>query len=94
MHCDALTQRLDELSRRLVCPECVNHRATIAELEIEREEWTYERQRLQDENLYFKEENARLDKQVVLMKSDLEKAKSQSSPDFRNLLKSEREQSE
>ena len=91
-HCDALTRRLE--AHALGCQDCAAHRATIAELEIIREELSYERQRLRDESAYYCEENARLDKQHSLMKSELERLRgSAGSPDFRNLLKSERENS-
>eukprot|EP01031_Cornospumella_fuschlensis_P027281 gene27281-32953_t len=45
-----------------------------------------------DENVYYKHENGRLEKQYALIKADLEKSRAETAGDMRGVLRSEREQ--
>jgi chromosome segregation ATPase len=108
-----LQSRVDVLQQQVssnVCPECVEHVSKIQQLTQRVGDMEYTKQRLEDEIVYYKEENQRLEKQYLLMKAELDKAHQQQhavvisngksgnsatsvvSSDFRNLLKSEREQ--
>lgn len=70
-------------------------------LQSQLEEMRFQHQKSVDEKVYFAEENARLEKQVWLMKSEMERAKKEGNGkegtkegDFRGVLKNEKEQRE
>lgn len=77
------------------CSECNKWSYEMRTIQKQLDDATYEVTKRQDEVMYLREENSRLEKQVSLMKLEIEKSSNNSSSpnDFRHLLKSEKEQS-
>lgn len=78
----------------VVCLECPVKEEVINRLQQSVDDITHERQRICDEVGYYREETTRLEKQVSLMKAELQgwQQRAVLSPDYRSVLRSEREQ--
>ncbi len=75
------------------CLGCVTYKQAADDASTLYSDLQHKHNGMQDELLYYKQENARIEKQIALMKADLDKARAIASPDYRMMLKSEKEQS-